>query len=323
MNPVQVWRNWRQRLELIRSWGLSPTDVVLEVGSGQNPSPRADVLCERFVADSTERNAEPPRVDRPFVVGDIYHLPFRDRSVDFVICTHVLEHLEDPLRAIAELTRVAPRGYVETPSAVWERLHSFPFHRWFITEEEGAMVFRAKPRPVHDAEAREWMDRLFGLRPGLLDFFFQHERELGTVVGILWEGELPARVEGELPTRLEGEAGQARAAREPDGFVQAAETSRAAEMEALRHGVRRHRTPVSPADRLYRSASRRLRRASSPRVSMGAILRCPVCGSPGEGRAAAWACREGHTFDLLREGEVEIPFLVVEAGRGPRVSGPA
>jgi SAM-dependent methyltransferase len=43
---------------------------------------------------------------------DIQALPFADRSFDVVICNHVLEHIPDDRRAMAELVRVmAPGGW--------------------------------------------------------------------------------------------------------------------------------------------------------------------------------------------------------------------
>jgi SAM-dependent methyltransferase len=45
----------------------------------------------------------------PFVQADIGRLPFKDHSVDYVLCTEVLEHLPDPGRALEELRRVVRR----------------------------------------------------------------------------------------------------------------------------------------------------------------------------------------------------------------------
>lgn len=48
----------------------------------------------------------------PDLVGDIHALPLADASVDAVICLSVLEHVEDPLRAMREIHRVlVPGGY--------------------------------------------------------------------------------------------------------------------------------------------------------------------------------------------------------------------
>ncbi|MDT7858162.1 class I SAM-dependent methyltransferase [Rubrivirga sp. S365] len=49
-----------------------------------------------------------------FSIGDLYGLPFDDGSFDVVLCSEVLEHLEDPARALAELVRVARSGVVLT-----------------------------------------------------------------------------------------------------------------------------------------------------------------------------------------------------------------
>lgn len=43
--------------------------------------------------------------------GDIYKLPYKNDSFDLVVCTEVLEHLENPKKAYRELLRVS-RKYV-------------------------------------------------------------------------------------------------------------------------------------------------------------------------------------------------------------------
>ena len=48
-----------------------------------------------------------------FCAGDVYGLPFPDRTFDFVVARFVFQHLSDPPRAAAELCRVArPGGHV-------------------------------------------------------------------------------------------------------------------------------------------------------------------------------------------------------------------
>ena len=45
------------------------TGLVLEIGSGDNPNARSDILCDRFISDDTERGGNIV-IDRPLVVAD-------------------------------------------------------------------------------------------------------------------------------------------------------------------------------------------------------------------------------------------------------------
>jgi len=46
----------------------------------------------------------------PDIVGDIHALPFPDNSQDALVCVSVLEHVENPIKACAELYRVLRPG---------------------------------------------------------------------------------------------------------------------------------------------------------------------------------------------------------------------
>lgn len=123
--------------------------LVLEVGSGGKPYPRADVLLDAY-ENTRERNWAPLKVDRPTVLGFVEQLPFRDKAFDFVIASHVLEHSADPEQFIAELQRVAKAGYIEVPDALFERINPLLDHHLEITQRDGQLVIRKKPAPVVD-----------------------------------------------------------------------------------------------------------------------------------------------------------------------------
>jgi ubiquinone/menaquinone biosynthesis C-methylase UbiE len=91
--------------------GLAPR-VVVEVGAGEGRI--TDRLRDRF-ASATVVGLDLPDVDLqdewssatvPMFVGDATNLPFADRSVDLVVALEVLEHVEQPRRALDELARV-------------------------------------------------------------------------------------------------------------------------------------------------------------------------------------------------------------------------
>jgi len=59
----------------------------------------------------------------PFVQGDVLKMPFESRSFDIVLCTEVLEHLEDPGAALRELLRVTGVSLIVTvPHEPWFRM---------------------------------------------------------------------------------------------------------------------------------------------------------------------------------------------------------
>jgi len=122
---------------------IQPTDFVLEIGSGHNPRPRSNVLCDKFLVDDTQRGGQVV-LDRPAVEADGQYLPFADRTFDYVICLHVLEHVEDPALMISELERVADRGYIETPSELGERLYGWPYHNWILNRVDGKLLIQKK-----------------------------------------------------------------------------------------------------------------------------------------------------------------------------------
>lgn len=120
---------------------IRPNDFVLEIGSGHNPKTRSDVLCDKFIDDDEQRGGNLV-VDRPIVEADGQYLPFAEKAFDYVICSHVLEHVEDPKLLISELMRVAHRGYIETPSEIGERIYGWQYHNWIVNLIDGRLVLK-------------------------------------------------------------------------------------------------------------------------------------------------------------------------------------
>jgi len=90
---------------------------ILEVGCGEGVV--IGYLAERVPGarvDGVELDAtalEHARARCPgvsLVRGDVCALPVRSRTYDLVVCLEVLEHLQDPGRALQEIRRVSRRG---------------------------------------------------------------------------------------------------------------------------------------------------------------------------------------------------------------------
>ena len=126
MPGVQRLRAWSNEVLAVQ-----PGERALDVGSGTGsevqyfasivgpsgtavgvePNAGMRAVAERRAAGSTAR----------FVDGNAYNLPFADASFDVVRCERVLQHLDDPDRAVAEIARVlAPGGRVVLIDSDWE-----------------------------------------------------------------------------------------------------------------------------------------------------------------------------------------------------------
>ncbi len=132
-------------------WGRTRVGVdesvrVLDVGSGAFPNPRADFCCDMSLDDDEHRNGAAPVVDRPFVIGDVTALPFRDDSFGYVIASHIAEHVDDPAAFCRELARVSAAGYIETPSPLGDRLLHEDYHLWRVGRDGDGLRFVEKSR---------------------------------------------------------------------------------------------------------------------------------------------------------------------------------
>lgn len=133
---------------------VSKEALVLEVGSGGNPYYRSNVLLDAYES-TRERHWVPLRSDRLTVLGFVENLPFKDKSFDFVIASHVLEHSSDPEKFLNELQRVAKAGYIEVPDAFMERINPYRDHRLEITVRTEKLIIRKKPASTVDSDLVE------------------------------------------------------------------------------------------------------------------------------------------------------------------------
>ncbi len=81
---------------------------------------------------------ESPIADYHF---DIHNIPFEDNSYDFVMCNHVLEHVEDDIKAMQEIHRVLkPNGWA---------ILQVPINPNFETTYEDPSITDPKEREQH------------------------------------------------------------------------------------------------------------------------------------------------------------------------------
>ena len=82
------------------------------MGPGGTSHPRADVFLEKTFATEGEWKlqrgyADKLETNKKTVYYDGGKFPFADNEFDYVICSHVIEHIEDVEFFLSELFRVA------------------------------------------------------------------------------------------------------------------------------------------------------------------------------------------------------------------------
>ena len=88
---------------------------VLDIGCGYRAHKNASVIAD--IQDFSNFYKE-----KKFVKIKEKNLPFKDKEFDFVIASHVIEHVEDFQFFIKELERITLKGYIELPSRLGDNL---------------------------------------------------------------------------------------------------------------------------------------------------------------------------------------------------------
>jgi SAM-dependent methyltransferase len=160
------------------------------VGNGGDPFPYATVLVDRFIDMNYARHVPLVTNRKPFVLGDVHNLPFRDASFDFVCCSHVLQLIDDPLRACRELMRVAARGFIETPTASKDMLFAWAKgeQKWHVVAIAGTLCFfEYSERQLEGIRSTTWRDLIFSRRHHPIQDVFYGNPEVFNVM-FSWRG---------------------------------------------------------------------------------------------------------------------------------------
>jgi SAM-dependent methyltransferase len=177
---------------------LRDDDLVLDVGGWAKPFARADWTMDLLPYETRGLYGydHGSRDEERFTAGtwvqrdicDRTPWPFADDQFDFVVCSHVLEDVRDPIFVCSELSRIAKAGYVEVPSRLEEQTWGvegqfcgWSHHHWLIEARDGGLEFLTKQHAVHG-------NRRFQV-PRVHRDAQPPERR---VVSLFWEGTIPA-----------------------------------------------------------------------------------------------------------------------------------
>ena len=78
-------------------------------------------------------------------------LPFKDKEFDYVVCAHVIEHVNDPIFFKKEIERIGKSGYIELPTRLNDNMvfgcdEEIFGHKWWFEfdDDEKKLVFSKK-----------------------------------------------------------------------------------------------------------------------------------------------------------------------------------
>ncbi|HVS51931.1 MAG TPA: class I SAM-dependent methyltransferase, partial [Opitutaceae bacterium] len=141
-------------LHPIRRPSRGGRDFGVEVGAFKTPVPDVrPFYVDRFAEYAHERVLAD-------YFGDLCALPFRDHSLDYVVASHVIEHVANPVKALWECARVVRHGgivYLVVP----DRRFTFDHTRSLTTAEHMLTDFDCDTTdsdPTHIADFLDGLD---------------------------------------------------------------------------------------------------------------------------------------------------------------------
>lgn len=130
---------------------------ILDIGCGYNANKNATVIAD--IQDLSDFYK-----GRNFTVISEKKLPFKDKEFDFVIASHVIEHVEDFEFFVKELERISAKGYIEFPSRLGDNLvfeNKQDHIWWFIYDDANNQIIASKKNQLIDPFITVSMSKLF------------------------------------------------------------------------------------------------------------------------------------------------------------------
>ena len=109
----------------------NPNWNILDIGCGYSANQHASTVAD--VQDLSNFHK-----DKKFIRITEKKLPFKDNEFDFVISSHVIEHVDDLRYFIKELERITKQGYIELPTRLGDNIvfENLKDHIWWFTFDD-------------------------------------------------------------------------------------------------------------------------------------------------------------------------------------------
>ena len=130
---------------------------VLDIGCGFRAHKNASVIAD--IQDFSDVYKE-----KKFIKINEKNLPFKNKEFDFVISSHVIEHVDDFEFFVKELERISSKGYIELPSRLGDNLvfeNENDHIWWFCFDDVSNTIVASKKNQLIDPFITVSMAKLF------------------------------------------------------------------------------------------------------------------------------------------------------------------
>ena len=161
----------------------NPKWKILDIGCGYRAHPNASVIAD--IQDLSNHYK-----DKNFIKINERKLPFKDKEFDFIIASHVIEHIEDFEFFIKELERISSKGYIELPSRLGDNLvfeNKSDHIWWFFYEDVNSKLIVSKRNQILEPFITVSTAKLFE----------KIYRE-SFVIELLWEGKIDYEIDNSI-----------------------------------------------------------------------------------------------------------------------------
>lgn len=304
MNKVSIVP--RSKKQILRELSISKNALVLEIGSGDNPNPRSDVLSDKYLGYTPDREGREIGIDRrPFVACDGQQLPFKDKSFDYIIASQTLEYIDDPDKFLKELTRVGKRGYIEVASEIREVLFDWDARKYMASvNQQGRLIIRRKlGRSPFGSVFRKlqdhWLNAFIGNNWSVFNYTLEWEGSIDYIIDE--DGIEVTKLQKELEIELKD-----------------ARTQQGKYTNWLRATWTLIPNFIRQPVRLVRRATKlRNRRRVMSLEALFRIMACPVCRGDikpiiEQGLIVCLSCKKSYLYPYINKHKKRIPIMLAE-----------
>ena len=166
----------------------NPNWNVLDIGCGYTANKNAKIVADTQDLSNFYK-------DKKFIRITKKKLPFRDNEFDFVITSHVIEHVNDFQFFIKEIERISKQGYIELPTRLGDNLviENLKDHIWWFKYDDDLnfLIVSKKNQilePFINVATAKKLESIF--------------RE-SLVMELLWENKIDYKVDDSLEMKLQ------------------------------------------------------------------------------------------------------------------------